>query len=88
MQTQSTKRDDIAAKAREICSDTKVKAAWTASWNRIIDYLEPTFKAREGIKSFEVRHTLEKAREAFLRAAVAGTDLDECERAAIAAVTQ
>lgn len=81
-----TERDKIASKARDICADADTKALWVASWNRVIDHLEPFYRKRPGIRMFEVHHSNEVAREAFLRAAVSGTLLDECERIAIAAV--
>ena len=79
--TQSS-RDRIVKTARRICKDQDKKAAWTASWNHVINHLEPLFK-KPGIKSFEVNHILVTAREAFLRSAVGGKALEDCEIDAI-----
>ena len=79
-----TERDKMVAKARRMTKDPIVDAAWRTSWDRAINHIEPLLRA--GTKSFEAHHTFEVAREAFLRAAVGGYDMDECERAGIDAV--
>ena len=84
--TATMTKNDIVAKAKELCADASTAEAWKISWNHVIDHLEPMYRARKGIKSFEVHHSTETARLAFLTAAVEGKDLDTCERAAIEAV--
>jgi hypothetical protein len=79
-----TERDKMVAKARKICADPKVEAEWRTSWDRVINHIEPLLRA--GTKVFEAHHTFQTAREAFLRAAVAGKSMDDCERAGIDAV--
>ena len=78
--------NEVVEKARKLCLDASTSEAWKVSWNRVVDHLEPMYRARKGIKSFEVHHSNETARLAFLKAAVEGKNLDECERVAIAAV--
>lgn len=82
-----TERDKIAIKARKMCADPAVAAEWRAAWNRVLDRLEPIYAARRPVlKSFEVHHSNEKAREAMLRALVAGQPINECEEVAFAAI--
>ena len=75
-------RNQVVDLARKACTDHATNDAWVASWNRVINHIEPLFK-RKGIKSFEVTHILAVTREAFLRSAVEGKDLDDCEQDAI-----
>ena len=84
--TATMTKNEIVSKAKELCANPDTNEAWKVSWNRVIDHLEPLYRARKGIKSFEVHHSTETARLAFLTAAVEGKDLDTCERAAIEAV--
>lgn len=82
-----SERDKIAAKARKACADPVIAAEWRAAWNRVLDRLAPVYKARRPVmKSFEVHHSNETAREAMLRGLVAGGSIAECEEAAFAAV--
>ncbi len=83
-----SERDKIAAKARRLCADPAVAAAWRAGWNRVLDRLAPVYAARRPVlKSFEVHHSNETAREAMLRALVAGKPIAECEEIAFLTAT-
>lgn len=78
-----SERDKIAAKARKMCADPVKAAEWRGAWCRVLDRLEPIYVARRPVmKSFEVHHSNEKAREAMLRALVAGKPMAECEEVA------
>lgn len=78
-----TERDKIAAKARKMCADPAIAAEWRAAWNRVLDRLYPVYVARRPVmKSFEVRHSNEKARETMLRGLVDGGSIAECEELA------
>lgn len=82
-----TERDKIAIKARKMCTDPAVTAEWRLAWNRVLDRLEPVYAARRPVmKSFEVHHSNEVAREAMLRALVTGKPVAECEELAFAMV--
>jgi hypothetical protein len=82
-----SERDKIAAKARKAVTDPAVKAEWQAAWSRVLRRLEIVYEARRPVmKSFEVHHSNEKAREAMLRALVDGKPMAECEDAAFASV--
>jgi hypothetical protein len=70
-------------KAREVCADPAKKEAWSSSWNRVVDRLDTIFKTKKDLRSFEARHSLEAAREVFLRMAVEGAPLALCENAAV-----
>lgn len=78
-----SERDKIAAKARKMCADPVKAAEWRDAWCRVLDRLEPIYTARRPVmKSFEVHHSNEKAREAMLRALVAGKSMGESENIA------
>lgn len=80
VETIESERDKIAAKARKLCADPVVAAEWRAAWCRVLDRLQPIYAARRPVlKSFEVHHSNETAREAMLRALVAGKPMEECE---------
>lgn len=80
-----SERDKIAAKARKLCADPAIAAEWRAAWNRVLDRLAPVYEARRPVlKSFEVHHSNEVARETMLRALVAGKPMAECEEIAFA----
>lgn len=74
-------------KARRICMDPKTAAEWRAAWCRVCDRLEPFYKEKRPVmKVFEVHHSNETARAAFLASAVAGQSLKDCEEKAVRAV--
>lgn len=79
-----TERDKIAAKARKLCADPLVRAEWNDIWSRVLDQLHASYSP--AMKSFEAHHSNEVAREAMLRALVAGKPAAECEAAALASV--
>jgi hypothetical protein len=82
-----SERDKIVVKARKMCADPAIAETWRAAWNRVLDRLEPIYLARHPVmKSFEVHHSNEKAREAMLRGLVAGKPIAECEELAFQAV--
>jgi hypothetical protein len=82
-----SERDKIAAKARKMCADPATAAEWRSAWNRVLARLEPIYTARRPVmKSFEVHHSNEKAREAMLRGLVAGKTTAECEQLAFESV--
>jgi hypothetical protein len=56
-------------------------------WSTVCDVLEKHYKAkRPKLMSYEVHHTNERAREAFLAAIVDGLDFPACKAAALARV--
>ena len=61
-----TERDKIAAKARRMTRDPVIAAVWREAWNRVLDRLAP-------------HHSNEFAREAMLRALVAGKSIAAAE---------
>jgi hypothetical protein len=73
-----SERDKIAAKARRLCADPAVAAEWRRAWVRVLDRLAPVYEAR----GLAVHHSNETAREAMLRALVAGRPAAECEEIA------
>lgn len=82
-------RDEIAAKARKMCADPLVAAEWRAAWNRVLDRLQTVYAARRPMmKSFEVHHANEKARETMLRALVDGKTIEESVELAFRSVMQ
>lgn len=75
-----TERDRIAAKARQMARDPATAAAWRLAWGRVLDRLAPVYAARRPLmKSFEVHHSNEVAREAMLRALVNGMTIADAE---------
>lgn len=85
MKSENQKTVEAARKITE--NDPWLKMAWRNAWVRVCDRLEPIYKARRPVmKSFEVHHCNETARAAFLKAAVAGTPLKECEEISFKAV--
>lgn len=83
-----SERDKIAAKARKLCADPVTATEWRTAWNRVLGRLAPIYAARRPVlKSFEVHHSNETAREAMLRALVAGKPMPECEEIAFATMT-
>ena len=84
-----SERDKIAAKARKMCADPVRAAEWRSAWNRVLERLQPIYEARRPVmKSFEVHHSNEKAREAMLRGLVEGKTIAACEELAFEAVTR
>jgi len=82
-----SERDKVAAKARKLCADPATAVAWRSAWVRVLDRLAPVYEARRPVmKSFEVHHSNETAREALLRALVAGEPMAECEEIAFRSV--
>lgn len=80
MKPARTERDKIAAKARRMARDPAVAAAWREAWSRVHDRLAPLLLARRPVlKSFEAHHLIETAREAMLRALVAGKSIADAE---------
>lgn len=78
-----TERDKIAAKARKMCADPAIMAEWRAAWERVFERLQPFHEARRPVlKSFEVHHINETAREAMLSGLVEGKTIAECEEMA------
>lgn len=81
-----TERDKIAVKARKMCADPVIASEWRLAWNRVLDRLHALYGARRPVmKSFEAHHSDTVAREAMLRALVAGKPMKECEEIAFAA---
>lgn len=80
-----SERDKIAAKARKMYAKPATRTEWQHAWTRVLARLEPLYDARRPImKSFEVHHVTEKAREVMLRALVDGKTVAECEELAFA----
>lgn len=76
---------EIIEKARKLPKKTQnnARAVWQATYDEIIAQANSVPKKKR-LKSFEVHHTVEKARAAFLGALVEGKTLDECRALALA----
>lgn len=76
--------------ARKLSSESPSLAkAMTASWNAILDQVEPWALAkRPKLKSFEVHHILETLKVTFLEGVVASADAAQAEQDTLAKLSR
>ena len=78
---------EIVRLALLMCANTEVAKASYDAWNAVCDELEHHFKEKKPkMKVFEMHHTIETARRAFLSAMVDKQDMLACISAALRAV--